>query len=324
MDQQRGVLIWFINLPRWAKVNDYTDPQLHGKDPLVYLLWLASTLLLATVVLKQYADLVCGCDSRSRCTINALRFTAIRTLLTSQIKGAELSAPEQAVLKISVTQGLHWDVTFHMLASLARVAWSGCAVAHPGFTFCWEIENISLNESYREKRFYFAPRSNTHCALLVNKQVFRRRGPAATWKGSGGSSGFDFRVSYWMCKKRVWGHVWEILEGSDVTLFIYLFHNNGVMQVLGMTVGAFPITLYVWTENAPNGGTGNKRKNPFIRQKKGFSTWVRWHFRWFKKGSIRKKAMAKSFLHLQLTVTWHGALCVCVWRGAEGRKLRYL
>lgn len=58
MDQWREVLIWFINFLHWAKVNDYTDPQLHGKDLPVYLLWLASTLLLATVVLKQYPDLV--------------------------------------------------------------------------------------------------------------------------------------------------------------------------------------------------------------------------------------------------------------------------
>lgn len=205
MDQQRGVLIWFINLPRWAKVNDYTDPQLHGKDPLVYLLWLASTLLLVTVVLKQYADLVCGCDSRSRCTVNALCFTAIRTLLTSQIKGAELSAPEQAVLKISVTRGLHWNMTFHMLASLARVAWSGYAVAHPGFTFYRETENISLNASYSPNEGHV---STLHCAQtptvlhLWTNGSLEDGGLRLCEQASGGSSGFDFRVSYWMCKKK--------------------------------------------------------------------------------------------------------------------------
>lgn len=52
MDQQREVLIWFINFLLWAKVNDYTDPKLLGKDP-VYLIWLATTLLLAKVVLKS-------------------------------------------------------------------------------------------------------------------------------------------------------------------------------------------------------------------------------------------------------------------------------
>lgn len=53
MDQQREVLIWFINFLLWAKVNDYRDPKLLGKDP-VYLIWLAATLLLAKVVLKSW------------------------------------------------------------------------------------------------------------------------------------------------------------------------------------------------------------------------------------------------------------------------------
>lgn len=90
MDQQREVLIWFINFLHWAKVNDYTDPQLHGKDPLVYLLWLASTLLLAEVALKQCTDLVAR-GLRSRCNCKCAMPQSYKRIIDKENESVQLN-----------------------------------------------------------------------------------------------------------------------------------------------------------------------------------------------------------------------------------------
>lgn len=155
MDQQREVLIWFINFQHWAKVNDYTDPQLHGKDPLVCLLWLASTLLLAKVVSKQYTDLVAR-GLRSRCTVNAPCLTAISALLTRKMR-----VSGWIICLGTGCRGIfsHVRVAFPPDTCLATAGillpmlhGKGHAVAHRSLeklsVFCWEIESISINGSH--------------------------------------------------------------------------------------------------------------------------------------------------------------------------------
>ena len=178
MDQQREVLIWFINFLHRAKVNDYTDPQLHGKDPPVYLLWLASTLLLAKVALKQYTDLGAR-GLRSRCTVNAPCLTAISALSTGKMKvwGWVICFPTGSSNILSCRLGFPLFCVFPPLASFAGR--TRCRTSQPEssarvLSRNREHFNKWVSRQRWEPRLQLALCLNTCCAPLVNKQVFRR------------------------------------------------------------------------------------------------------------------------------------------------------